>query len=125
MHLLLSWLTLSLGLYITAMLVPGFVLKNGLRGALLVGAVFGTLHFAIGWLLFVLIGLGTLFVGFIFAFITRWIVTAIVLMLTDKLSSTLAIDRFRTALVGSAVLSILTAVMEIVLSGHRHGPWIW
>lgn len=125
MHLLVSWLTLSLGLYVTAMLVPGFEVRNGFRGALLVGAVFGALHFAIGWFLFVLIGIGTLFVGFIFAFLTRWIVTAIVLKLVDSLSETLVINRFRTALVASAVLGIFSAVSEILLSGHRTHGWIW
>lgn len=125
MHLIVSWLTLSLGLYVTAMLVPGFEVRNGFRGALLVGALFGALHFAIGWFLFVLIGIGTLFIGFVFAFLTRWIVTAIVLKLVDSLSETLVINRFRTALVGSAVLGIFSAVSEIILSGHHTHGWIW
>ncbi len=125
MHLLLSWLAVSIGLYVTAMLVPGFVVKNGFRGALLVGAVFGVLHYAIGTLLYVLLGVGTLFIGFILSFVTRWIVTAIVLMLTSKLSDTLSIDRFRTALVGSAVLSILTAVSEVLFNGPRSHSFLW
>jgi putative membrane protein len=114
MHVLLSWLSLSVGLWLTAALVPGFQIR-GFKGALVVGAVFGALHWAIGWLLFTAIGISTLFIGFVFAFLTRWLVSAILLKLTDALTESLSIDRFRTALVGSAVLSVLSAILEIVL----------
>lgn len=114
MGLLSSWLTASLGLWLTALLVPGFEVK-GVKGALVVGAVFGLLHYAIGWFLFVVIGLGTLFLGFVFAFITWWIVSAILLKVTDALTESLKIDGFRTALVASAVLSVLSALREYLL----------
>jgi putative membrane protein len=114
MHLLVSWIGLSLGLWLTAALVPGFEIK-GVKGALVVGAVFGVLHWAIGWFIFTLIGIGTLFLGFVFAFLTRWIVTAIILKMADALTESLAIDSFRTALVGSAVLSVLSAIGNVVL----------
>jgi putative membrane protein len=114
MHLLLSWLTLALGFWITSMLVPGFKVRD-FPSALVVSAVFGVLHFAIGWFLFGVIGVATLFIGFIFAFVTRWIVTAIVLKITDALTESLEIASFKTALVGSAVLSVLTFVREAVL----------
>lgn len=114
MHLLLSWLSLSLGLWVTAALVPGFQVR-GFKGALVVGAVFGVLHWAIGWLLFTVIGITTLFIGFLFAFLTWWIVGAILLKVTDALTESLSINSFRTALVGSAVLSVLSAIRELVL----------
>lgn len=123
MHLVVSWLMLSLGFYLTGLLVPGFEVRRGFRGALLVGAVFGVLHFAIGWFLFAVIGIGTLFLGFVFAFITWWLVSAILLKLTDALTETLAIDRFRTALIGAAVLSLFSTVGNYLLRGH-HG-WTW
>jgi putative membrane protein len=107
MPLLISWLSLSLALFVTSLLVPGFRIA-GPRGALVVGAVFGVLHWGIGWLIFVIIGISTLLVGFIFAFVTKWIVTAIVLKITDALSDSLSIDRFSTALVASAVLSLVS-----------------
>ena len=114
MHLLISWLGLALGLWVTALLVPGFRL-NGFRGALVVAAVFGVLHWAIGWLLFVVIGFSTLFIGFVFAFVTWWIVSAIVLKLTDALTDSLSIDRFSTALVASAVLSLVSLVGQFLV----------
>jgi putative membrane protein len=109
MQLLASWLSLSVALWVTALLVPGFRL-NGIRGALVVGAVLGVLSWALGKALFVLIGFATLFVGFIFAFITRWIVMAILLKLTDALTESLSIAGFGTALVASAVLSIVGTI---------------
>jgi putative membrane protein len=114
MPLLVSWLGLSFGLWLTALLVPGFKIE-GVKGALVVGAVFGLLHWAIGWLIFTVIGIGTLFLGFVFAFLTRWVVTAIVLKMADALTESLSIDSFRTALVGSAVLSVLSAVGNAVM----------
>jgi putative membrane protein len=114
MQLLISWLSLSLALFVTSLLVPGFRIA-GPKGALVVGAVFGVLNWAIGWLLFGIIGISTLFIGFIFAFVTWWIVNAIILKITDALSDSLSIDRFSTALVASAVLSLVSAVERWLL----------
>jgi putative membrane protein len=114
MHLLAAWVTLAFGLWIISALLPGFSVK-GFQGALIGGAVFGILHFFIGWLLFVLIGVGTLFIGFVFAFITRWIVTAIVLKITDAFSDNIQIDSFGTALLASALLSVLSSVRDFLI----------
>ena len=107
MHLLISWLVLSFGLWITSALIPGFRI-DGFKGALIGGAVFGVLHFFVGWLLFTIIGIGTLFVGFIFSFVTKWIVSAIVLQLTDAVTDSVSIDNFRIALAAAAVLAFLS-----------------
>ncbi len=114
MSILLSWLTLSLALWITAMLVPGFEVR-GVKGALVVGAVFGVLKWTLGWLIFTVIGISTLFIGFIFFFITWWIVSAILLKMTDMLTESLSIDSFRTALIGAAVLSVLSTLETYAL----------
>jgi putative membrane protein len=114
MHLLTAWVTLAFGLWIISALVPGFRVK-GFLGALIGGAVFAILHFFVGWLLFVIIGVGTLFLGFIFAFITRWIVTAIVLKMASAVSDNIDIDTFKTALIGSALLSVLSAIRDVIL----------
>jgi putative membrane protein len=114
MQLLISWLSLSLALFVTSLIVPGFRIA-GPKGALIVGAVFGILNWAIGWFLFGIIGISTLFIGFIFAFVTWWIVNAIILKITDALSDSLSIDRFSTALIASAVLSLVSAVERWLL----------
>jgi putative membrane protein len=114
MQLLISWLSLSLALFVTSLFVPGFRI-DGPKGALVVGAVFGVLNWGIGWLLFGIIGLSTLLIGFIFAFVTWWIVNAILLKMTDALSNSLSIDRFSTALIASAVLSLVSTVERWLL----------
>jgi putative membrane protein len=110
MQLLASWLSLSVTLYITALIVPGFRI-SGIRGALVVGAIFGLLNWAIGWFIFGLIGISTLLIGFLFAFVTRWIVNAILLKLTDAFTDHMDVDGFGTALIASAVLSLVSAVL--------------
>jgi putative membrane protein len=109
MQLLASWLSLSLALYVTALIVPGFRI-SGVKGALVVGAVFGVLNWALGSLLFGLIVFSTLFIGYLLAFVTWWIVNAILLKLTDAFTDSLSVDGFGAALVASAVLSLVSAV---------------
>lgn len=111
MGLLVSWLLLSLAVWVTALILPGFRVK-GLGGALLVGAVFGALNWAIGWLLFVAIGVGTLGLGFLLAFVTRWIVDAVLLEVTDWVTSRLEIRSFGWALAAALVMSLLGTAGE-------------
>jgi putative membrane protein len=106
MNLLLSWLVLSAAFWLTAEILPGFQLKGGAKGAAVVAAVFGIINWLIGWLLFVVLGVASLGIGFLLAFITRWIVNAILLKVTDALSSRLDIDRFRTALLAALLISL-------------------
>jgi uncharacterized membrane protein YvlD (DUF360 family) len=114
MLVLESWLFLSAGIWLVAQVLPGFRVQ-GLKGALWVGAMFGLLHFFIGWLLFTVIGFGTLFLGFIFSFVTWWLVSAILLKVTDALTDDLTIDSFKTALIGAGFLSVLSALRTLLL----------
>lgn len=114
MHILVTWLILSLAVWLTAAILPGFHVK-GLRSALLVAALFGVLNFLLGWLLFVVLGIATLGLGFLLAFITRWVVNAIVLKLTDALTDHLKIDSFGWALVGALLMSVLMTLGERVV----------
>ncbi len=61
--ILISWLILSGAFYLTAQILPGFELRGGGRGALLVAAIFGVINWLIGWLLFVVIGIASLGLG--------------------------------------------------------------
>ncbi|HVU01309.1 MAG TPA: phage holin family protein [Polyangiaceae bacterium] len=114
LHLIGSWVTLAFGLWVTSAIVPGFRLQ-GFRGALVVSAVLGVLHFFVGWLLFGFFTIATLGLAWVFAFVTWWFVTAILLSVTDSLSDSLRIDSFRSALIASAVLSLLSAVRTFFL----------
>jgi putative membrane protein len=114
MGLLISWALLTIVVFITAAIVPGFRIR-GFTGAVLVAALFGILNFFLGWLLFVAIGLGTLGLGFVLAFLTRWIVDAIVLKMVDTLSKSLEIESFGRAFLAALVMSGLGTLLEFLM----------
>ena len=109
MRLILSWLILSLAVWVTAAVLPGFHIK-GPKSAVLVAAIFGVLNFLLGWLLFAIFTVATLGIAWLLAFITRWIINAILLVIVDKLTDHLKIDGFRWALGGALVMSSNRAV---------------
>ena len=114
MQLILSWLILSFAVWVTDAVLPGFHLKSG-KSALLIAAIFGLLNFLLGWLLFVVFAVATLGIGLLLAFITRWIVNAILLVVTDKLTDHLKIDNFGWALGGAFVMSLVGTFGEWVV----------
>jgi putative membrane protein len=114
MRLILSWLILSLAVWVTGALLPGFHLKNT-KSALLVAAIFGLLNFLLGWLLFVILSVATLGLAWLLAFITYWLINAILLVVTDKLTDHLKIDGFGWALLGALVISATATLAEWLL----------
>jgi putative membrane protein len=114
MSLILSWLILSLAVWITGAVLPGFHVKNA-KSALLVAAIFGVLNFLLGWLLFAIFSVATLGIAWLLAFITRWIINAILLVITDKLTDHLKIDSFGWALGGALVMSLVGTIGEWIV----------
>ncbi|HEX6994714.1 MAG TPA: phage holin family protein [Gammaproteobacteria bacterium] len=111
MSLLLSWLILSVAVWITAAVLPGFHVKDFVS-AIIVAAIFGILNFLLGWLLFGVLTVITLGIAWLLAFITRWIIDAILLMLTDRLTDRLRVDGFGWALGGALMMSAIGTVGE-------------
>ncbi len=118
MHLLLSWLVLSVSFWITAAILPGFQVKS-FGGAIGVAALFGILNWLLGWFIFVVLGIATLGLGFLLAFITRWIVMAVLLKLTDALSSNFKVKSFGTAVIGALLMSGIGTLAEYGLRGFH------
>jgi putative membrane protein len=114
MHLLISWLILSVGVWLTAEVLPGFHVKD-FRSAIIVAAIFGLLNFFLGWLLFVVFTVATLGIAWLLAFITRWIINALLLTLTDRLTDHLKIDSFAWSLGGALIISAVAAVLGRLL----------
>ena len=114
MHLLLVWLVWALAIWLTAKFLPGFEVSS-FPGAIIVALVFGLLNVIVGHFLYLVIGVTTLGLGFVFGFITRWFVTAVVLKITDAVSDNLSIQSFGTALIASGIISFLGAVGEHLL----------
>ena len=111
MELLLSWLILSVAVWVTDAVLPGFHVKS-IGSAVLVAAIFGILNFLLGWLLFAVFTIVTLGIAWLLAFVTRWIINAILLVLTDKLTDHLKIDSFGWALGGALMMSAIGTVGE-------------
>lgn len=111
MNLLLSWLILSFAVWLTDEILPGVRLKSA-SSALLVAAIFGLLNFFLGWLLFAVFTVATLGLAWLLAFITRWIINAILLKVTDALTDHLSIDSFRTALIAALIMSAIGTLGE-------------
>lgn len=114
MALIVSWLVLSLAVWVTAAVLPGFHLKDG-RSALLVAAIFGLLNFLLSKLLFVIFSVITLGIAWLLGLLTRWLINALLLVLTDKLTDQLKIDHFGWALLGSLIISVVSTVAGWVL----------
>lgn len=115
MNWLVSWLIQSLAVWLIAAVLPGFELRGGVVAAVRVAALFGVLNFLLGGLIYVVIGVGTLFIGFLLAFITRWLVTAILLKLVAALSSSLTIVSFGRAFLAAMLMSAIGTAAEAVL----------
>ena len=105
---------MSFAIWLTAVILPGIKLK-GFVGAIVASAIFGILNWAIGWLIFIAIGVGTLGIGFLLAFLTRWVVTAILLKMTGALTDRLKVKNFGWALGGALLMAVIGTGAEILL----------
>jgi putative membrane protein len=115
MRMLLSWLVLTISVWVTAGILPGFRV-NGFGGAIRAAAIFGILNWLLGRFIFVVLGIATLGIGFLLAFLTRWFVMALLLKFTDALSSSFKIKSFGTAIVGALLMSGIGTLAEYGIS---------
>lgn len=114
MHILRSWLILSAAVWVTATLLPGFEVKRG-WALVKVAALIGILQWALGWFFTVVLVIGTLGIAWVFLFITRWIVSAIILKIADSISDNIRISSFGVALLASLIMSFVGTVAEALL----------
>ena len=123
MHLLLQWLILSLAFWLTAKVVPGFHVRS-FGDSIVVAAIFGIVNFLLGTLLYYVLGIATLGIGFLLSVITHWIVNAILLKVTDALTKRLDVRSFGTALIAALVMSLLghLGVFLMNIATHRSAP---
>jgi putative membrane protein len=115
MGLIISWVTVAIGLWLSSKLIPDFEVTGDWKSYALVAAVFGVLQFVLGWLLFAVLGVVSLGLGFLFAFVTRLVVSAIVLKIADAVSDRLNIRGFLPAVLGAIVLALTGSVADFVL----------
>jgi uncharacterized membrane protein YvlD (DUF360 family) len=111
--ILTGWATATLSLWLAAQLLPGVRVRSFVD-AVWAGALLGFLQWALYWPLFVLLGIGTLGIAFLLFFITRWVVSALVIMLTASLSRRLQVDSFWWALLTAFLTAVTGSVIQWV-----------
>jgi putative membrane protein len=114
MSLILSWLILAVAVWVTAEVLPGFHVKS-FGSAILVAALVGILNLLLGWIFFAVLTVATLGLALLFAFITRWIINAIILKIVDAMTDHLTIDSVGWALGGALMMSALGTIGEWLL----------
>ena len=113
------WLLIRLGIttlafVVTAGLLDGMELSGGFFGALWVALLFGLINAFLGTLLRLL----TLPLIMLTLGILAVLINALMLQLTDAITSHLTIDEFWwTAIWAALLISIVTVVLELVLGG--------
>ena len=115
MGFLLSWLILTVAVWVTALVLPGIHVKS-FGSAFLVSALFGILNFFLGWIFFTVFTVATLGIAWLLAFITRWIINAIILKITDALTDRLTVDSFGWALAGALMMSAIGTLGQWIVS---------
>ena len=112
--IVLAWLTATLGLYLAAQVLRGVRIR-AFSDAVWAGALVAVLQWALTGPLFVLLGIGTLGIGFLFWFLTRWVAAALVILISDKLSSRFDVDGFWNALVTAFIIAAVGSVLSWAL----------
>jgi uncharacterized membrane protein YvlD (DUF360 family) len=103
---------LTLGLFVAAKLLDGMEIKGGVVSHLIVSALFGVANAVLGPPLFVAIGIATFGIGLLLSFVTRLVVSALLLMLVDKLSDRVRIKTFGTAVLAALIVSVVGTLVE-------------
>ncbi len=113
--ILINWLVLSLAVWVAATVLPGVHIKS--TGSIIgIAAVFGLLNFFLGTIFFWIIGLATLGIGLLFAFLTRWLIDAVFLKLIDKFTDHLDIDGFLPAFWAALIMALTGTAAQGLLS---------
>ena len=115
MTLLVQWLVLAVSIAIAGAIVPGISSDAGFGTYLLAALVLAAVNLLIGPILrllsapIILITLG----------LFHLVINAFLLLLTAWIVSSFDVDGFWSALVGSAVISLLTILINLVVQPSR------
>jgi putative membrane protein len=113
LYLLLRWALIALAFAITTWLLSGMEVSGGFWGYVWVSALFGIVNAVLGTLLRIITLPLTLITFGLFAII----VNALLLEITDALTSHLTIDEFWwTAIWAAIILAVVMVVLELLLA---------
>jgi putative membrane protein len=112
--LLIRWAVLAVAFAITSWLLSGMDVSGGIWGYIWVSALFGVANAILGTILRII----TLPLTLVTLGLFSLVVTAIMLSITDALSSHLTIDEFFwTAIWAAVILAFVTVIVDVVLLG--------
>jgi putative membrane protein len=116
--LLVNWLLLALAFAVTSWLLSGMEVSGGVWGYVWVSALFGIVNAILGSILrLVTLPLTVLTLG-----ISLFVVNAILLDVTDRLSDHLTIDHFFWTAIWAAIILAVASVILHVLVRFAFGP---
>jgi putative membrane protein len=112
---LLVWLVLAVAIGLTAWLVPGMEVNGGFGSLVLIAAVFGLVNAIIGRIVKLLtLPLTVLTLG-LFGFV----ITALMLWLTDWWVDRLDIDGIGPTLVAALLISVFSSILQYFVFRHE------
>ena len=115
MKLLLRWGILALAIWATTLVVPGIKVNGGFGAYLWVALLFGFINAFLGSLLKVLT-----FPALILSFgIFSFVINAAMLELTSRWSKHLDVKDFLSALIGSLLISVISAVIGAITNKRK------
>ena len=113
-NLAISWGILTLGFVAAGALVPGFKVKDW-KGGMVAAAIFGVLSVTLGTLLFVVFGLGSLGLAWLFDGVTTLVISIILIKIADAMSDSVEVDGILPAALASIVIAVVKTVAAILL----------
>jgi putative membrane protein len=115
MKLLLRWGILALAIWATTLIVPGIRVNGGFGAYLWVALLFGFINAFLGSLLKVLT-----FPALILSFgLFSFVINAAMLELTSRWSKHLDVKDFLSALIGSLLISVISAVIGAITNKRK------
>jgi putative membrane protein len=115
MKLLLRWGILALAIWATTLIVPGIKVNGGFGAYLWVALLFGFINAFLGSLLKVLT-----FPALILSFgLFSFVINAAMLELTSRWSKHLDVKDFLSALIGSLLISVISAVIGAITNKRK------
>ena len=113
---LVSWVVVAAAFEIVAWLLPGVTVSGGVAGYLWVSFLFGVINAFVGTFIRIL----TLPLIFLTAGLLLILINAVVLDITERISSDLAIDSFFwTTIWAALIISVVDVVLHVVIGSVR------
>lgn len=110
--ILITWAALTAAMWVAAGLLPNMEIRGGLKTHVTVGAGFGLLMLATGWIFHLLLGVLGVGLSLAFAFVARLLVGALALAVLDALRKDVRVQGFGTALAAALVISVVGCGVE-------------